>query len=86
MCGPGLWLYWHGYDLSGRENDIRLFYADPENNQEILTKYNVDYILVGDYERASLQIDENALDTLYPLVFESEWGAMRIYQVVKSGG
>lgn len=86
VCGPGLWLYWHGYDLSTRENDIRLFYADPENNQEILTKYNVDYILVGDYERASLQIDEDALDALYPLVFESEWGAMRIYQVVKSGG
>ena len=80
VCGPSLWLYWHGYDLSAREGDIRDFYADPANHQDVLTKYNVDYILVGDYERASLQIDEDTLSRLYPLIFESEWGSMRIYQ------
>ena len=82
VCGPSLWLYWHGYDLSAREWDIRDFYADPENQQEILQKYGVDYILVGDYERSSLQIDEDALSRLYPLIFESQWGNMRIYQAV----
>ena len=86
VCGPGLWLYWHGYDLSARESDIRAFYADPENNQDILAKYNVDYILVGDYERSALTIDEKALDAMYPVVFTSEWGDIRIYQAVSSNG
>ena len=84
VCGPSLWLYWHGYDLSSREWDIRNFYADPANNQDVLEKYGVDYILVGDYERSALQIDDDALDMLYPMIFESQWGNMRIYQVVNS--
>ena len=86
VCGPGLWLYWHGYDLSERENDIRAFYADPEANGDILAKYHVDYILVGDYERGSLQIDQEALERLYTLVFHSEWGDMRVYRVEDSHG
>lgn len=86
VCGPGLWLYWHGYDLSSREQDIRAFYADPANHQDILEKYDVDYILVGDYERSSLQIDDGALDALYPRIFESKWGNMRIYQVEDNNG
>ena len=86
ICGPGLWLYWHGYDLSERENDIRAFYADPEGNGDILAKYHVDYILVGDYERGSLQIDQEALERLYTLVFHSEWGDMRVYRVEDSHG
>ena len=83
VCGPGLWLYWHGYDLSAREQDIRDFYADPAAHEDILRKYGVDYILVGDYERSSLRIDDDALDELYPKVFESEWGTMRVYRAVK---
>ena len=83
VCGPGLWLYWHGYDLSSREAEIRAFYADPANNGAILEKYGVDYILAGDYERSSLEIDSDALEALYPLVFESKWGNIRIYQAVK---
>ena len=43
----------------------------------------MDYILAGDYERSSLEIDSDALEALYPLVFESEWGNIRIYQAVK---
>ena len=57
-----------------------------ENNQDILAKYNVDYILVGDYERSALTIDEKALDAMYPVVFTSEWGDIRIYQAVSSNG
>ena len=82
VCGPDLWLYWHGYDLSSRQSDIRAFYADPEGSRDILEKYGVDYILVGDYERSNLQIDSEALERLYPLVFESQWGDTRIYQAV----
>ena len=86
VCGPGLWLYWHGYNLSEREADIRNFYADPAAYPEVLARYDVDYILVGEYERASLTVDEAALAELYPLVYESGNGRIRIYQVVDEHG
>ena len=61
VCGPALWLSFHGYDLRPRESDIRAFYADPEANEEVLNRYNVDYILIGEYETSSLTINEDAI-------------------------
>ena len=84
VCGPSLWLYWHGYDLSSREADIRSFYADPAGHMDVLEKYGVDYILVGDYERSAVSIDQDAIDQRFPLIFESKWGNMRVYQAVKA--
>lgn len=86
MCGPGLWLTFHGYDLSTREMDISAFYADPAGNESVLQKYDVDYILLGDYERYELHASQATLDALYPLVFESSDGRIRIYQVTESHG
>ena len=82
VCGPALWLSFHGYDLRPRESDIRAFYADPEANEEVLNRYNVDYILIGEYETSSLTINEDAIASRYPCIFESDNGNMRIYQVV----
>ena len=86
VCGPGLWLTFHGYDLSTREMDISAFYADPAGNESVLQKYDVDYILLGDYERYELHARQATLDALYPLVFESSDGRIRIYQVTESHG
>lgn len=86
VCGPGLWLTFHGYDLSTREMDISAFYADPAGNESVLQKYDVDYILLGDYERYELHASQATLDALYPLVFESSDGRIRIYQVTESHG
>ena len=86
VCGPGLWLYWHGYNLSQREADIRDFYADPAAYADVLARYDVDYILVGEYERANLTIDEGMLEELYPLIYESAGGRTRIYQAVEHDG
>ena len=85
VCGPSLWLYWHGYqeELGKRESDIRAFYADPAGRGDVVETYQVDYILVSSYERSSLQIDEAALAAQYPLVFTSASGGTRIYQAVK---
>ena len=86
VCGPALWLTFHGYDLSTREMDISAFYADPAGNESVLQKYDVDYILLGDYERYELHASQATLDALYPLVFESSDGRIRIYQVTESHG
>ena len=86
VCGPDLWLYWHGYNTRERQADIRAFYADPAASADILEKYGVDYILVGEYERGNLTVDEGMIAQLYPLAFESDSGRVRIYQVVDQDG
>ena len=71
VCGPDLWLYWHGFNTAERQTDIRLFYEDPEANAWVLAEYDVDYIYVSSYERASYDVDMDALRGIYPVVFEN---------------
>ena len=92
VCGPGLWLYYHGYDLSTREADITAFYRDPANGRDILEKYDVDYILVGGHERSiqvwdgnlfsyvNINVDETVLEEHYKRVYEA-WDGTSIYAV-----
>ncbi|MBQ8080590.1 MAG: hypothetical protein IJ240_01685 [Clostridia bacterium] len=81
VCGPDLWLYWHGFDTGTRQADIRRFYTDPAGNVDILQKYGVQYIMIGPYERSNLSVDEAAIQKLYELAFESEYAEIRIYRV-----
>jgi len=79
VCGPDLWLYYHGLDTNQRKWDISLFYADPENNTHILEKYGVDYILVSSYERSDYDIDREGLLLVAEEVFSNREGT--IYRV-----
>jgi len=74
VCGPDLWLYWHGFDTTQRKADLRAFYADPAGNLDILAKYDVDYIYVSSYERSDYTVDFETLNELYDVVF-SNWEA-----------
>ena len=71
VCGPDLWLYWHGFDTQERKDDLRLFYTDPEGHPEIPQKYGADYICVSSYERTEYGVDEEALSRSYRKVFEN---------------
>ena len=69
VCGPDLWLYWHGFDTTERKLDLQFFYEDPEENQDVLEKYGVDYIYVSSYERSSYDVNESWLDDHYVIIF-----------------
>lgn len=71
VCGPDLWLYYHGLNTAERKADIAAFYADPAGQQEVVEKYGVDYIVVGSYERNDYSVSYEALDSLYLRVYES---------------
>ena len=79
VCGPDLWLYYHGLDTTERKSDIRAFYADPENNLDVLEKYGVDYILVSSYERSDYDIDYEGMDLIAEEVFSNREGT--VYRV-----
>ena len=79
VCGPDLWLYYHGFDTSARHRDIAAFYKDPAGRKDVLERYGVEYIFVGPYERAELDVDQEALEALYEPVFTSRNGSITIY-------
>ena len=79
VCGPDLWLYYHGFDTTERKRDIAAFYEMPEENIAVLQKYDVDYIYVSSYERSSYQVDEEALARLFEKVYEN--GEAAVYRV-----
>ncbi len=79
VCGPDLWLYYHGLNTNQRKWDISTFYADPENNTAILDRYGVDYILVSSYERSDYDVDYEGLAQIADEVFSNREGT--IYRV-----
>ena len=86
VCGPSLWLYWHGFDITSRTIEIMEFYSDPSAHLDTLEKYGVSYIMISSYERAELTIDYEAFEQLFDLVFESDWGDVQIYAVRSADG
>lgn len=84
VCGPDIWLYYHGFDpavLAGRKQDIRAFYADPRAHADVLTRYGVDYILLGRHERSNLSPDIGALEELYEAVYRDASQEYVVYRV-----
>lgn len=79
ICGSDLYVFFHGLDYRQQAEDCQRFYEDPENNADVLETYDVDYIYVSDYERADFDVDIEALDAAFELVFENS--DVRIYAV-----
>ncbi len=82
VCGPDLWLSFHGYDNKERHDDVAAFYADPLGNLDILEKYGVDYILVSDRETGLMRVNTRAMAYLFPVVYTREemFGQVTIYR------
>lgn len=81
VCGPDLWLYWHGFDTRARQTELMLFYADPEGHREIAEKYGAEYVYVSSWERSNYDIDEEALDRMCSRVFENSEAT--VYRIVR---
>lgn len=83
ICGSDLYVFFHGLNYSAMAADCRRFYEYPESNEAVLEKYGVDYIYVSDYERASFNVDYEALDAAYELVYENP--DVSVYRVSAAG-
>ncbi len=84
VCGPDLWLYWHGFDTTERKEDLQNFFENPEGFSDVLEKYSVDYVYVSSYERSSYYLDEVKLSQMCETVFEN--GEATVYRVLKPEG
>ncbi|HPA61123.1 MAG TPA: hypothetical protein PLO90_07400 [Clostridia bacterium] len=71
VVGPDLWLYFHGFDTSQRQDDLLAFYRDPAAARQVPARYGADYILLGGYER-EMGGRREELAELFELVYEQD--------------
>ncbi len=83
VCGPNLWLYWHGFDIREREAELAAFFEDPEAHPEIPAKYGAEYVYVSSYEYSQYDVDEEGLEKIGLKVFEN--GEASIYRLAGTG-
>lgn len=83
LCSSQSYLYYHGFDTSDRRMEIKRFFEDPASNLDMLRTHQVEYIYISSYERLSdwFELNENAIEELFPLVYETENGHNRVFKV-----
>lgn len=79
VCGADTFLYFHGIDTTERKEHVRLMYEAPLENQHLYELYDVSYIVVSSWERATYNIDESLFAAQYPLVFN--YNEINLYQI-----
>ena len=79
VCGSPSYLFYHGLPYDKSQRAVQIIYEHPADAQPLLEGFGVDYILVSDFERSSYPVDEAALDSLYPRVYDD--GSRVVYQV-----
>lgn len=72
VCGAGTFLYYHGVDYQGREADVKTMYSDLENAEEMLQRYNVDYVYISPQEVSAYRTDAACIKDKYPLVYSRD--------------
>ncbi len=78
VCGSGSYLYYHGLDYSIQQSDERTMYESPLESMSLYKKYNVSYIEISNYELAAFSVDEEAIASMFELVYSD--GETRIYK------
>ena len=80
VCGAGTFLYYHGLNYYDREQNLKLMYEQPGETQDLYSRYQVDYILIGPDERSSYpELDEAYFINNYPCA--ASYGDTALYSV-----
>jgi hypothetical protein len=68
----------HGIDFASREADVKKMYAGGAAADQLLAKYNVDYVLVSQEETGSMSVNNDYFNK-FPVVAEA--GNAKVYKV-----
>lgn len=79
VCGSPSYLFYHGLPYQDSQEAAQRMYEDPAGNQALFAQYGVDYILVSDFEQSSFAVDQEALDRLFPRVYDD--GVRVLYRI-----
>ena len=81
LCGCPSYLFYHGLDYEQRAADERQMLTDSAAFERLRELYGIDYVYMGDYERALGMGVSSYLAEHYPAVFHA--GGVTIYQITK---
>jgi hypothetical protein len=80
MGYPGhLWT--HGIDYKQRELDVTAIYQGRPEAADLISRYKIDYVIIGAAARSQLLADENYFASRYPLLIAN--GNYRVYMIKK---
>lgn len=68
----------HGIDYGQRENDVKMMYSGGPQAEELLRRYNIEYVLVSPEERSSLRANEMFFSR-FPVAAEA--GQYKVYKI-----
>ncbi|MCL2695021.1 MAG: hypothetical protein FWE69_01710 [Clostridiales bacterium] len=71
VCGPDLFLFFHGVNTSERHEHVRAMMEEPAKSRTIFEKYDVRYIYIGPAERSRFDCDWDFFDSTYEVVFRN---------------
>ena len=80
VMGYGGHLWSQGINYAGREADVKQMYAGGARADTLLAQYQIDYVVVGPLERASLTVNENFFQKFEKV---GETGGYRLYQIAR---
>lgn len=83
VCGPGLYLYFHGVNYQSREAQVSQMYRGGDDFLRLSKELGVDYVYIGESERGKYEVNENWFSEHYPLVYDQ--GGVRIYHITQNG-
>lgn len=73
VCGSGSFLYFHGVNYAEREQALRFMFEEPTLYFDSLAqKYDVDYVVIGPYERANYTVDSWYFDENLDIVYDAD--------------
>lgn len=79
LCGPGLYLYYHGVSYQEREAQVAQMYTGGDVFEQYAALYGVDYVYIGSSEYANYTVDYDYFVANYDLIYESE--TISIFQI-----
>ena len=79
LCGPGMYLYYHGVDYADREAQVAEMYKGGEKFEIFAEKYGVDYVYISQTERSAYAVDYDYFAGAYPLIYSQD--GVSIFQI-----
>lgn len=79
VCGPDLFLYYHGIDTGERKADVKAMFESPAASRELFEKYDVKYVYIGSSERSNFHVDTDYFEKNGELIYAQN--GIRVYEL-----
>ncbi len=79
VCGPDLFLYYHGIDTGERRQDIDAMFEAPYDNENLFEEYGIRYVYIGSSERSNFVIDMDYFEANGTLLYDQN--GIQVYEL-----